>query len=78
LAPIEEVEAESLVESLNASKLLHGYRGQAGVDLPALLKVIVTVSRISQRLPQISQLDLNPLILHQHGLVAVDVKVVLK
>jgi succinyl-CoA synthetase beta subunit len=78
LAPIEKAEAKRLVESLNGSQILHGYRGQAEVDLSALLKVIVTVSKIPLRLPQISQLDLNPLILHQHGLVAVDVKVVLK
>lgn len=78
LAPIDEAEAESMVESLNASQVLHGYRGRSGVDLPALLKVIVTVSQIPRRLPRISQLDLNPLILHQRGLVAVDVKVVLK
>lgn len=78
MAPIDAVEAESLIRSLKTSRLLHAYRGQPEVDLPALVKIIATVSQIPWRLAGISQMDLNPLILHREGLMAVDVKVVLR
>ena len=74
LAPVTEVEAAAMVRGLRVSPLLFGYRGLAGVDVPALEDLLVRVARLAHDLPEIAELDLNPVMLTADGLTAVDVK----
>ena len=74
LAPLTEVEAAAMARGLRVSPLLFGYRGTPGVDVPALEDLLVRIGRLAQDLPEIAELDLNPLMLTGDGLMAVDVK----
>ena len=59
---------------LRSAALLSGYRGSPPLDVPALARLIVTVSRIMAAEPGLIELDLNPVIIHPvgQGAIALD------
>jgi acetate---CoA ligase (ADP-forming) len=79
LAPVRPLSAEHMVRSVKAFPLLRGVRGEPPSDLPALQEAIERVSQLAVELPQVSELDINPLIVRPagKGVVAVDARVVL-
>ncbi len=74
IAPIDRPEAERLLEECRGSALLQGVRGQSAMDREALLDVVVRTSWLLRDLPEIRELDLNPVrVLPQgHGCTALD------
>jgi acetate---CoA ligase (ADP-forming) len=79
LAPLRTLSAEHMVESVRAFPLLKGVRGEPPSDLAALAEVIERVSQLAVELPEVVELDINPLIVRARGMgaVAVDARVVL-
>ena len=79
LAPVRPLAAQHMVESVRTFPLLRGVRGEPPSDLPALQEAIERVSQLAVDLPQVTELDLNPLIVRPagKGAVAVDARVVL-
>ncbi len=77
LAPTTNDEAISMLASIRASKLLDGVRGSAAVDKNALASIIEKVSRVVADFPEISELDLNPVLATASGAVAVDARIAL-
>jgi acetate---CoA ligase (ADP-forming) len=79
LAPVRPLSALHMVQTLKAFPLLKGVRGEAPSDLEALTEVIERVSQLAMELPDIAELDINPLIVRpiHEGAVAVDARVVL-
>lgn len=77
LAPLDETDAAELLESVRCAKLLDGFRGAAPGDRDALRQVLVRVGLLVDAVPEIAELDLNPLIALApgQGVVAVDVRV---
>ncbi|MCL4395322.1 MAG: acetate--CoA ligase family protein [Chloroflexi bacterium] len=78
VAPVDRFQAEAMTREIKSHPVLGGARGQPPRDLAALIDLIVTVSRLPFRYPQIEQLDLNPVFLFEKGLVAGDVRLVTK
>jgi len=77
VAPVSEEEAEEMMREVRGFKILQGYRGSEAVDLKALVKIIVGVSKMMVENEEISQMDLNPIIASRHGAKAVDARVIL-
>jgi acetyltransferase len=77
LAPITPDQAAKMLQSLKISPILHGFRGQAGVDLAALTAALVNLSRLAVDYPEIRELDLNPVVAAPHGCWCVDCRIVL-
>ncbi len=79
LAPLRPLSAQRMVESIKTFALLKGVRGEAPSDLAALEEAIERVSQLATDLPQVAELDLNPLIVRPNGqgVVAVDARIVL-
>lgn len=75
-APVSADTATAMLEALRIAPLLHGWRGRAPVDLPALAEVIVTVSRLIAAHPDIEEIELNPVRATAAGALAVDALVV--
>jgi len=75
ILPVTDTDAYDLVRSLRTSPLLFGYRGSPALDVAALENLIVRVARLASDTPEISEMDLNPVIVSQHGVVTVDAKV---
>jgi acyl-CoA synthetase (NDP forming)/GNAT superfamily N-acetyltransferase len=73
--PLEPGAADALVASLRAAPLLDGYRGAAKADRQALVAVLERVARIAEDVPELVELDLNPILVSPDGALAVDGKV---
>jgi acetyl coenzyme A synthetase (ADP forming)-like protein len=74
ILPVTDVDAAELVRSLRASPLLFGYRGSPAVAVTDLEDVLQRVARLAGDMPQLAELDVNPLIVTAGGAVAVDAR----
>jgi acetyltransferase len=76
LPPLSERLARRMLESLKSWPLLLGYRGRAGADIDRLLEVIMRFSYLIAEHPEITELDINPLLALPDDVVALDARVV--
>ena len=72
VAPVDEAEAVGLLRSLRGAAIFGGLRGHPAIDLGPVAAVIVRVGELLADHPQISELDLNPVLATGTGCVAVD------
>jgi acyl-CoA synthetase (NDP forming) len=75
IVPVTDTDAAELVRSIRGAPLLFGYRGAATADVAGLEDLILRVSTLADDLPELAELDLNPVIVTPSGAVAVDAKV---
>jgi len=75
LAPVTEADADTLINSIRSAPLLHGHRGSPAADLAALRDMLMRVSRLADDLPEVTELDLNPVIAGPDRVVAVDARI---
>ncbi len=77
LHPVTDVDAEAMLVSLRASKLLDGFRGSPRADRAALVSIITRISALAEVVPELRELDLNPVIVlpEGKGAVAVDARI---
>jgi acyl-CoA synthetase (NDP forming) len=75
LAPLTEADADTLINSIRSAALLHGHRGAPAADLAALRGVLLRVSRLTEDLPEITELDLNPVIAGPEGAITLDARI---
>jgi acyl-CoA synthetase (NDP forming)/GNAT superfamily N-acetyltransferase len=75
LAPLTDADAGRLIRSIHSAPLLLGYRGAEPADLQALQDVLLRVSRLADDLPEIAELDLNPVVARPDGVTAVDARI---
>jgi acetate---CoA ligase (ADP-forming) subunit beta len=78
LVPIEKRDAEEMIEEIKGKALLNGYRGQEPANKEALVDVLLKVSALAAKTPEIKELDLNPLFAYKDSAVAVDARIVLE
>jgi acyl-CoA synthetase (NDP forming) len=62
IAPLTDRDADHLLRSIRGFPLLQGYRGHPPADIDALRDVVLRVSRLGQEIPEILEVDLNPVI----------------
>jgi acyl-CoA synthetase (NDP forming)/GNAT superfamily N-acetyltransferase len=72
--PLEPGVADAMVASLRAAPLLDGYRGAAKVDRQALVAVLERIAHVAEEVPELVELDLNPILVGPAGALAVDCK----
>ena len=75
LTPLTDLDATEMIHELRAAPLLRGHRGTPAADLTALAETLVRVSRLADDLPEVAELDLNPVIARPDGATAVDARV---
>ena len=75
LAPLTDSDAEQMISGIRAAPLLMGHRGSQAVDTAALTELLLRVSRLSDDLPEVAELDLNPVIARPDGAHVVDVRI---
>jgi len=75
LAPITRDEALEMIDETKGAQLLKGFRGQEPADIEAVGEILVKVSQMVMRLPEIAELDINPIIVHTRGATAVDARI---
>jgi hypothetical protein len=67
LTPLTDVGADTLIRSIRSAPLLLGHRGSPAADLRALRDLLLRVSRLADDLPEVTGLDLNPVIARPDG-----------
>jgi acyl-CoA synthetase (NDP forming) len=77
IAPIDERQAASMPDLLRGAAALGAIRGHAAVDRRAIADVLQRLSQLAVDFPDIAELDINPLIAHAGGVIAVDARIVL-
>jgi len=67
-APVSAAEAAAMLGELKAAPLLHGFRGAAKADVPALSQLISQISGVAARFKaEISEIEINPVLVHEEG-----------
>lgn len=74
LAPVGPAQAAAMLGAIRAAALLEGVRGRPALDRAAIADVIERMSCLVQDLPEIDELDLNPLLAWPEGARAVDAR----
>ena len=75
LTPLTDADADEMIHAVRAAPLLAGDRGTPPADTAGLADALLRVSRLADDLPEVSQLDLNPVIVRQDGVWCVDMRV---
>ena len=67
VAPLTDVDAEELVLAGKAGRLVRGFRGAPPADIAALCELLERLGRLAEDLPEVVELDLNPVIARSEG-----------
>ncbi len=77
LPPLNQYLAHRLIERSRVAETLGEWRGASAVDVAAIEQVLLRVSEMACELPQLREMDINPLIVDEAGAVAVDARIVI-
>jgi acyl-CoA synthetase (NDP forming) len=78
VAPITPTDADSMIAEPRGSRLLRGVRGEKPADVKAVADCLLKLSRLICDLPEIEEIDVNPLVVFEKGALAVDARIVLR
>lgn len=75
LVPLSQKEAQSMIQSLKAYKVIQGTRGQKGVNETLFAEIMVRLSILLRHTPEIKEMDINPLLATEKDIFAVDARI---
>jgi acyl-CoA synthetase (NDP forming) len=75
LTPLTDTDADALIRSIDAAPRLLGQRGAPATDLETLRKLLLRVSWLADDLPEVTELDLSPVIARPHAVLAMDARI---
>jgi acyl-CoA synthetase (NDP forming)/GNAT superfamily N-acetyltransferase len=75
LTPLTDADADEMIRAARGAPRLFGGLGAPPVDTAALADALLRVSRLADDLPEVSELDLNPVVVREDGAYCVDVRV---
>lgn len=78
LPPLNRVLARDMIQRTRVAALLAGYRDRKPADIEALSRVLIQVAHLAAELPEVAELDINPLLADHHGVIALDARVKLQ
>ncbi len=78
IIPLSRKDAQEMIEEIKGYPLLKGYRGKDPVDIPALIEIILKISSLMEKYPQIKELELNPILAYPKGALGVDARIILE
>jgi acetyl coenzyme A synthetase (ADP forming)-like protein len=75
LTPLSNEDATEMIRELKTYPLLTGFRGSVACDVRALEEALLRVSAMVEDIPQIAELDCNPLVVHESGATILDARI---
>lgn len=75
LPPLDDELAGAMIDKTRIARLLAGYRDEPPADQEGLVRALNAVSRIAIELPDIAELDINPLVADAEGVIALDARI---
>ena len=74
---LEEPDIDEMIKETKAYRLLRGFRGSNPLDIQSLKDTLLKTARLVTTFPEIREMDINPLLVYEKGVCAVDVKITL-
>ena len=78
IAPVTADEAREMISEVKAYPLLKGYRGMPPADIDAIVKILLSTSKLVMEHDEIKELDLNPIMVYRKGAKTVDARIILE
>ncbi len=78
LAPLTREDAEEMIAEVRGSRLLRGVRGEPSADVDAIIEALLALSRLLVECPEVAEIDINPLLVFEQGVAAVDARAVVR
>lgn len=75
--PISPLSAKRMIEDTKSAPILDGYRGDGPYDKQAIKSILLICSELMESYPEIREMDLNPVIVHERGASVVDARIIL-
>jgi acyl-CoA synthetase (NDP forming) len=75
ITPLSDTDVDEMLRSLRSYRLLTGYRQSPPLDVAAFAELLHRVSAMVEDIPEIAELDLNPVFVRRHGAVVADVRI---
>lgn len=75
LPPLDAVLARDMIERTRIGRLLHGYRAVPAADIDAVVDVLLALSALAIDFPEVAELDINPLVVNEQGVIALDARI---
>ncbi len=76
--PVTERDVEDMIKEIKAYPILKGIRGKKPKDIKAIKDLIIKLAKIAEDYPEISEIELNPFMVHEKGISIVDTLITLK
>ena len=77
VAPFDDKVALDMIKETKGYRVLHSFRGEKQKDIASLVKLLVQVSQLAARYPQIKEIDLNPIRVYESGYSVLDARILL-
>jgi acyl-CoA synthetase (NDP forming) len=77
-APLTGEDALRLISRMRGQKIFDGFRGEPPVNRGELSRIVVALGNMGLMYPRIQEIDINPVIIGEHGVVAVDATIIVK
>jgi acyl-CoA synthetase (NDP forming) len=78
IIPITRYDAHEMIREMKSFPLLEGYRGSEPASIEALEDLLLKVSELATKTPQIKEMDLNPVFARRDDAIAVDARIILE
>jgi acetyltransferase len=78
LAPLNALLARDMIARTRVSRLLEAYRDRPRADIEAVVSTLVKLSELTALLPEVVELDINPLLADEQGVLALDARIVVR
>jgi acyl-CoA synthetase (NDP forming) len=75
ITPLSDTDVNEMLRSLRSYRLLTGYRQSPPLDVAAFAELLHRVNAMVEDIPEITELDLNPVFVRRHGAVVADIRV---
>ncbi|RAK51059.1 bifunctional acetate--CoA ligase family protein/GNAT family N-acetyltransferase [Phenylobacterium deserti] len=75
LPPLDDLIAMEMIEQTRVAHLLAGFRDRPPADLQAIVRVLIGLGQLAADLPEVAELDINPLLADETGVLALDARI---
>lgn len=76
--PVTRKDAQEMIQEIKGFPLLQGYRGKEPAKIPALVGIILKISKFINENPQIREMELNPIFVYKNKALTVDARIILE
>jgi acetyltransferase len=78
LPPLDDLLARDMIGRTRVSRLLAGYRGRPPADVAAISAALIAIGQLAADLPEVVELDINPLLADEAGVLALDARIAVR